>query len=321
MEILSSQSHPRAPHSTVLSIGVYDGVHAGHRRTIAHAADVAERKDLDLIVVTFEPHPAEILRPDRAPKMLTDLTQRLEIFDSLGVDAVYVIAFDAETAAQTPESFIEDLLVRHLGCAEVIVGDDFRFGAQRAGDVALLRREGQRFGYEVSGVTLGEAEGGVISSTRIRAEVSAGRVGEAAQLLTRCHELRGVVVHGDGRGGSELGYPTANLELSPRLCLPGDGVYAGWYRDDVLGTWPAAISVGRRPTFLEGADPLVEAHLLDFEGDLYTREARVSFGAWLRGEERFDSVEALIEQMDEDCAVARAFCEEHKHAAPRFDRA
>jgi riboflavin kinase/FMN adenylyltransferase len=305
----------------VLTIGFYDGVHLGHRRTIGAALERARAQQRELVVVTFDRHPTEILRPERAPKLLTDLDQRLELFEAVGVDACFVIAFDEEAAAQSAEGFIEEVLVEKLGCAEVIVGENFHFGAGRRGDVALLRSVGERRGFAVEGLELGTKGGEAISSTRIRALVSSGEVAAAAELLGRLHELSGPVVHGEGRGGAELGFPTANLELDTRMALPADGVYAGWYRDEELDAWPAAISVGRRPTFLEGAEPLVETFLLNFDGDLYGRRGRVSFQARLRGEERFDSAEALIAQMGRDVAEADRVLAAAPEQAPLGHRA
>jgi len=308
MDLLDPHSPPQPAHTTVLTIGFYDGVHLGHRRTIGRALDDARAAGRQLVVVTFDRHPTELLRPDRAPKLLTDLTQRLELFASIGVDATYVIPFDEATATQAPEAFITELLVTQLGCAAVVVGSDFRFGAERRGDVAMLAVAGRTAGFDVDGIVLGESDGEVISSTRIRTLVANGDVAAAAGLLGRVHELRGTVAHGDGRGGTELGYPTVNLAVDERLQLPGDGVYAGWYRDAEHRAQPAAISVGRRPTFLESADPLVEAYVLDFDGDLYGRTARVSFLERLRGEERFESIEALVAQMGRDVEATRVAC-------------
>jgi riboflavin kinase/FMN adenylyltransferase len=316
MNVLNDRSAPRDPSSSVLTIGFFDGVHLGHQRTIGQAIDEARARDLALIVVTFDRHPAEVARPEHAPSLLTDLAQRLELLEALGVDAVYVLEFDEAAAAQLPQDFIAQVLVAQLGCAKVIVGENFRFGAKRSGDVELLRLEGERLGFDVEGVALGQEDGKPISSTRIRALLADGDVTGARQLLGRVHELRGPVVHGDGRGGIELGCPTANLELDARLALPSDGVYAGWYRDEVLGPIPAAISVGRRPTFLEAADPIVEAHVIGFEGDLYGREAKVSFLERLRGEERFESVEALVAQMQLDVAHAAEACAASPELAP-----
>jgi riboflavin kinase/FMN adenylyltransferase len=300
----------------VVTVGFYDGLHLGHRRTIGLALDEARRAGLPLIVVTFDRHPAELLRPEAAPKLLTDLGQRLELLAEAGVDACYVIEFDEDAAAQSAETFIDEVLVSRLGCAELAVGEDFRFGAQRSGDIELLRRAGERAGFRLRAVSLGEAGGQVISATRIRGLVAEGDVAGAATLLGRVHELRGVVARGEGRGGSELGFPTANLEVDPRLALPGDGVYAGWYRDEERGPLPAAISVGRRPTFLEGAEPLIEAYLLDFSGDLYGREARVSFLERLRGEVRFGSAGELVSQMELDVAAAARLLAAAPNLAP-----
>ena len=301
----------------MLTIGVYDGVHLGHRRTITRALEAAAHEGRELVVVTFDRHPLEVVHPEWAPKMLTDLTQRLELLAEIGVHSTLVLPFDEAASRQSAEEFVEEVLVQRLGCGEILVGDDFRFGADRRGNVALLQVEGERLGFEVVGVTLGEADGEVISSTRIRALLAAGEVASAASLLGHAYELRGEVIHGDGRGGAELGYPTVNLGIDGRRQLPGDGVYAGWYRDEEHHARPAAISVGRRPTFYEDAEPLVEAFLLDFSGDLYGRTARISFLERLRGELRFDSVDSLIAQMDRDVEATRLACAAAQDLAPR----
>ena len=316
MEHLTPASAPEAASSTVISIGVFDGVHVGHQRTLAQARAAADARGTRLVVVTFDPHPLAVLRPDAAPKMLTTLEQRLELLAAHGVDACFVLPFDHEASMQSATSFVEDLLVGQLGCAEVLVGKDFRFGHDREGDVAFLEAAGNRCGFVVSAIELGKADGAPISSTRIRTLLADGDVESAAVLLGRVHESRADVIHGDGRGGAELGFPTANLGLAPAQVLPGDGIYAGWYRDHHRGPLPAAISVGRRPTFLVDAEPIIEAYVLDFAGDLYGEAAGVSFLKRLRGEVRFASLEALIAQMTQDAQQAGALCAQSSHVAP-----
>ena len=316
MERLTPASAPEAASSTVLTIGVFDGVHRGHQRTLAQARAAADARGARLVVVTFDPHPLAVLRPEAAPKLLTTLDQRLELLAAEGVDACFILPFNREASLQSATSFVEDLLVDQLGGAEVLVGRDFRFGHNREGDVAFLEAAGDRLGFSVSGIELGEADGAPVSSTRIRSLLGEGEVEKAAELLGRVHESRAEVIHGDGRGGAELGFPTANLGLSSTQVLPGDGIYAGWYRDHHRGPLPAAISVGRRPTFLADAEPIIEAYVLDFEGDLYGEAAGVSFLARLRGEERFDTVQALISQMADDAAAARARCTQSGQSAP-----
>ena len=300
MKILTPASPPCPPGSSVVTIGVYDGVHLGHQATLARVVDEAHEAGRSAVVATFDRHPSEIVSPERTPLLLCDLDERLERLSAVGIDQVAVIPFDREMAAESAEEFIERLVVGRLGAARVIVGEDFRFGAKRRGDVALLAAQGRHLGFTVEGVHLDASAGAPISSTRIRAAIAAGDVSHARSLLGRVHEVAGEVVHGDGRGGPELGFPTANLRVSASMAVPRVGIYAGWYRDEQHQAHPAAISVGRRPTFYESADPLIEAHLLEFEGDLYGHRARVSFFEHLRDEERFDSLEALIEQMGRD---------------------
>jgi len=311
-----SRSDLLSPEGSVVTIGVYDGVHLGHRHTLGRVVDAAQRSGRTPVVATFDRHPAEVVRPQSTPKMLTDLTQRLELFKSLGIQAVGVIPFNDETATEAPEEFIDSVLVRQLDAREVIVGEDFHFGKGRRGNVALLEAEGRRHGFEVTGVSLDAVQGEVVSSTRIRALVAAGDVLSAARFLGRVHELRGPISHGDGRGGPELGVPTANMHVEASMAVPAVGIYAGWYRDDEIGAHPAAISVGRRPTFYESAEPLIEAHLIGFEGDLYGRTARISFLERLRDEEHFDDLDALIAQMRRDIAVASDKCAEAADQAP-----
>ncbi|MEI8051795.1 MAG: bifunctional riboflavin kinase/FAD synthetase [Actinomycetes bacterium] len=316
MIVLKPGSEKLAPGSSVVSIGVYDGVHLGHRHTLRQVIDQARSSGRQAVVATFDQHPAFVVRPENAPRLLCDLDQRLELLEEVGVDVTAVISFDAARAAEEPEAFISSVLVEQLGASRVVVGEDFRFGAKRRGDVALLRAQGVVHGFDVVGVVLDTNGGEPVSSTRIRRHLAEGKVAEAAVLLGRVHELRGPVLHGDGRGGPELGCPTANVHVDPVMAIPGVGIYAGWYRDDELGAMPVAISVGRRPTFYESSDPLIEAHLIDFDGDLYGRSARVSFLTRIRDEVRFDSVDALIEQMQRDVEAARRMCEAHGSQAP-----
>ena len=308
MRVLEPDGTLREPHSSVVTIGVYDGVHLGHQRTLGRVVDEARAGGLRSVVATFDRHPAEVVRPDMAPLLLCNLEQRLERLAEEGIDEVAVVPFDSNRAQESAQEFIEEVLVGHLGAARIIVGEDFRFGRDREGDVDLLRREGERLGFSVEGVSLGEAGDDPISSTRIRRLLSEGDVASAAVLLGRLHEVAGEVRHGDGRGGPELGFPTANVHVPTTMAIPKVGIYAGFYTDPDVGRYPAAISVGRRPTFYESADPLIEAHLIGADLDLYGHEARISFLAHLRDEARFDSVEALIEQMSADVERSAELC-------------
>jgi riboflavin kinase / FMN adenylyltransferase len=306
---------PRPEAGTVLTIGVYDGVHLGHRHVIDRVRASAAELGAGSAVVTFDPHPARILRPEAAPKPLTDPAQKLDLLGAAGIDTTLVVRFDREQSEASAEDFVERVLVGCLRAKRVIVGADFHFGHGRKGNVELLARMGGDHGFDVVGVPPfaavandGDRPGTItetVSSTRIRQLLAAGEVEAAASLLGRPHQVRGVVVHGDKRGRT-LGYPTANIAVPYEIALPADGVYAGWYRRPGGRRLPAAVSLGRRPTFYVDADlSLLEAHLLDFDEDLYEEEAEVEFVGRLRGQQAFGSVDALIEQMGHDVHAAR----------------
>jgi riboflavin kinase/FMN adenylyltransferase len=297
---------------SAVTIGAYDGVHRGHRYLIDVLRTKAEQLGLDTVVVTFDRHPAAVVRPESAPLLLTDLEQKLELLATTGVDRTVVVPFDVDRANETAEDFVLEVLVGALGARLVVVGEDFHFGHGRKGNVALLAEMGARHGFEVVGLGLeGDASGEAVSSTRIRSLLAAGDVAGAAPLLGRHHQVRGIVVHGDGRGGPELGYPTANLDVPADVALPGEGIYACWYERSDGSVHASAASVGHRPTFHapEGR-PLLEAFLLDFDGDLYGEEARVSFVDRLRADRAFPTVEELIAQMGRDVTAARALLAE-----------
>jgi len=298
----------RPAEGSAVAIGVFDGVHLGHQHVLAEARRLAAERRALSAVVTFDNHPAAVVRPESAPKLLTDLDQRLELLAGLGMDLTYVVTFDEARSKESAEDFIETVLVECLAAKAVVVGADFHFGHERRGNVELLRAAGRAAGFEVDGIELlASKEEGVeaITSTAIRAELVAGDLASANRMLGRPHEVRGVVTEGDRRG-RELGYPTANLAVPRDICLPADGIYAGWYlRPDGAGH-PCAVNLGRRPTFYDHADAsLLEAHLLDFEGDLYGEQAKVRFVARLRDEVRFDSVDALLRQMALDVDETR----------------
>jgi riboflavin kinase/FMN adenylyltransferase len=302
---------PDLGQGSAVTIGAYDGLHLGHRAVIAEVRREAEARGLASAVVTFDRHPASVVRPESAPKLLCDLDQKLELLESTGVDLAVVIRFDEARAAETAEEFVQNVLVDCLRARTVIVGADFHFGKNRGGNVALLNQLGADLGFDVHGMALVDTEGQPtaddrrVSSTAIRHALVAGDVGAAAHMLGRPHEVRGVVHQGDQRG-RDLGFPTANVAVPGSILLPADGIYAGWFVRDSGEVLPTAISLGRRPTFYETADAsLLEAHVLDFSGDLYDERVAVRFVSRLRGEERFDTVEALIEQMQRDCEDAR----------------
>ncbi len=290
-----------------VTIGTYDGVHIGHQAVIRATQQTADRLGLATAVVTFHPHPASILRPDSAPLLLTDIDQKIDLLEQLGVDTVLVVPFDEVRAAETAEEFVESMLVDLMGAKAVVVGHDFHFGKGRAGNVELLRELGRKNGFEVEGLQLlPRPDGSVesVSSTAIRRALAEGEVVAASKLLGRYHEIRGPVVQGDQRGRT-IGFPTANIAVARDLAMPADGVYAGWYLRPDGPEWPCAINIGKRPTFYQDAEhSLLEAHLLAFDGDLYHEQARVRFVELLRSEQRFDGIEALKAQLQLDIARA-----------------
>jgi len=308
MQVVRDPGQMRRPaRGSAVTIGAYDGVHLGHRHVLGILREMAAARDAESVVVTFDRHPAVVVRPDSAPPQLTDLDQKLELLASTGVDTTLVVTFDTARANETAEDFVTEVLVEALGAKAVVVGRDFHFGHGRKGNVALLAEMGADHGFDTVGIALeADAGGEPVSSTRIRGLVANGDVAGAARLLGRWHQVRGVVERGDGRCGTELGFPTANVALPPGLALPAEGVYACLYERPDGTRCRAAVSFGRRPTFYEDASPLLEAYLLDFEGDLYGEPARVSFVERLRGDERFDSVEALVAQMHADVARTAA---------------
>jgi len=301
----------------VVTIGAYDGVHLGHRAVVAQLRGLAAERGLRTAVVTFDRHPASVVRPDSAPCLLTDLEQKLELLAETGVDYTLVISFDEARSKEPAEEFVAGQLVGTLAARAVVVGDDFHFGHQRKGNVALLRAMGAQLGFDVHGIDLVGIDGRPapaddrVSSTAIRAALRDGRLEDANRMLGRFHEVRGQVVGGDHRA-TELGYPTANVDVSAEICLPADGIYAGWYLRPDGTRHMAAISLGHRPTFYDAQpSPLLEVHVLDFEGDLYGELARVRFVARLRDEEKFDSVDALVAQISRDCDHARQALARH----------
>ena len=292
---------------SVVTIGAYDGVHLGHQAVIAEVRRRAADAGLTSTVVTFDRHPAAVVRPATAPRLLTDLGQKLELLEATGIDRCLVVSFDEVRSMEPAEDFVREVLVHRLAARQVIVGEDFHFGHQRRGDVALLRSMGGDLGFTVEGLPLVSVDGAdKASSTAIRHALVEGDLERASAMLGRPHEVRGVVAHGDERG-RELGFPTANVSVPGEILLPADGIYAGWFERADGTVWPAALSLGRRPTFYAEAHvSLLEAHLLDFEGDLYDEAVRVRFVRFLRGEVKFNSVDELVDQIGRDCSDARA---------------
>ena len=285
----------------VVTIGVYDGVHLGHHKVLRLVRELAA------VCITFDRHPAEVVRPESAPKLLTTPEQKLELLDATGyLDLTFVLHFDEARSQEPAEEFVREVLVDAAHARVVVVGADFHFGKGRGGDVPLLQRMGAELGFEALAMGLeASPDGTIYSSTGIRELLAIGDVRGAAELLGRPHEVRGVVVEGDRRG-RELGFPTANVAVSGRCCLPADGIYAGTFLAADGVERVTSISLGRRPTFYESADSsLLEAYVLDFDGDLYGQDARVRFVQHLRGEKKFDSADALVAQIEQDVANTR----------------
>lgn len=289
------------PPPSGVAIGVFDGVHIGHATVLSRLVEQAAAAGLATGVLTFDPHPVQILAPERAPLLLTSFERRVELIRGLGVDWVGTLDL-RQIRMMSPESFVAEVVAGRAKGRLVSVGDDFRFGFDRRGDVALLEREGKRFGLEVVPVHLVADGDGIISSSRIRALISSGSVDGAAALLGRPHRLGGEVIRGDSRG-RDLGYPTANLALPDGIIAPADGIYAVRVRGAVEANGVA--SLGVRPTFGADGTRLLEVHIFDFDGDIYGRRLEIDFVQRLRGEERFESVEDLVAQMDRDSATAR----------------
>lgn len=292
---------------SVVVIGVFDGVHRGHQALLARARATADAAGLPLVAVTFDPHPLEVVRPGAHPHLLSTTEQRVRLLGAAGADAVLVTTFDAALSRLSPEEYVDLFVSGALRARVVVVGENFRFGHRAAGDVQTLAELGGTRGYTVTPLGLvGEGDESW-SSTYIRGLVSGGDVEDAAAALGRPHRVEGVVVHGDHRG-RELGYPTANLAVTPHAAVPADGVYAAWFlRHPYTGAeerLPAAVSVGTNPTF-DGQDRRVEAYVLDRDDlDLYGENVAVDFVRRLRGQARFDSVDDLVAQMARDVADA-----------------
>ena len=293
---------------SVVTIGAYDGVHRGHQAVIGQVRKEAQQLGCQSVVVTFDKHPASVVRPESAPKLLTDLDQKLELLQQTGIDATLIVEFNRERSTEDPALFVKRVLVDTLRAQVVVVGEDFHFGFNRGGNVAMLRELGKQFDFQVEPVKLIARPDGVeepVSSTSIRRALAGGQVETATNLLGRAYEVRGVVVNGDKRGRI-IGFPTANVEVPNAMCLPADGVYAGKFQCDDGSMHACAINLGRRPTFFEHADhSLLEAHLLDFDGDLYGQKVSVTFEHFLRSERKFDGLEAIKTQLQLDVAAAR----------------
>ncbi|MGZ4203212.1 MAG: bifunctional riboflavin kinase/FAD synthetase, partial [Thermoleophilaceae bacterium] len=278
--------HDAEPRPRRVAVGMFDGVHLGHR-------EVIRGNDT---VLTFEPHPLAVLKPEAQPKLLQSFPIKRDLIAGLGIEELVVIPFDRDFSERSAREFIEDVLIWRLGATHVSVGENFRFGHGAEGNPEML---GGRDEFETRVVALVEVAGETVSSSHIRGLVAAGEIGKATEFLGGPFLYEGEVVTGDRRG-RELGFPTANIVPDDRLAYPGHGVYAAWAHGH-----PAAVNVGVRPTFVTGRGALIEAYLLDFDGDIYGETLRVAFVERLRGEKRFDSIDALIDQMKLDVEQAR----------------
>lgn len=304
---------------TVVTIGNFDGVHRGHQHVLAQLTDTAKRYGIPSVAVTFDPHPAQVHRPEAAPELIMGLKDKLDALADTGVDAVLVMKYTLDLAAMTPVEFVQDVLLDGLHAAHLVVGHDLRFGAGNVGDVVTMQELGEQLGFGVQVVNEYGAGGFPLhhdgdadrrcSSTWVREALSEGDVVTAAAVLGRPHRMRGEVVHGAARG-RDLGFPTANLSPESTGYIPADGIYAGWLIDEAGTRWPAAISVGSNPTF-DGVSRQVEAHVIDRpeerveDFDLYGQTVAVEFTRRLRGMVAYRGPEALVEQMCLDVAQAR----------------
>lgn len=290
------------------TIGVFDGVHVGHQEVFRMVRVVADRLAVASAVVTFDNHPAHVVRPRSAPRLLTSLEQKLELIEEHGIEYAYVVHFDAERAGTHPEVFVEQVFVDALHARAIVVGEDFHFGRGRSGNVAALREIGEAWDFEVHALELiqhSDEAREPVSSTKIRRALAGGDVERAAQMLGRPYEVRGTVQEGDRRG-QLIGFPTANIPVTKVMAWPADAVYAGWCDLEDGTRHACAINIGRRPTFYEHAEQsLLEAHLIDFDGDLYGSQVEVSFVAFLRSERKFEGIDQLARQLKNDVDDAR----------------
>jgi riboflavin kinase/FMN adenylyltransferase len=292
---------------SVVLIGVFDGVHKGHQLLLNRAKEIANGRSV--IALTFDPHPMQVFAPDRAPTLLTTLSDRVELLKIHNADQVAVLKFNEKFAEMTPDDFVKDVLVGQLAASTVIVGKNFTYGHKAAGNVDSLIKDGLKYNFTVDVQELEAGDGQVISSSRIRSLVTDGHVEQVRALLSRPHRLDGIVVHGEKRG-REIGYPTANLGNLEGQTIPCDGVYAGWLTVGI-NFWPAAISIGTNPTFEGVRARQVEAYAIDQVGlELYDKNASIEFGWRLRDTLKFDGLEPLLAQMKLDCDRARSLTQQ-----------
>lgn len=294
--------------ATAVSVGAYDGIHRGHHTVLSTLCDLARDRDLAPAVVTFDQHPAAVLRPQNAPLLLTGQDQRRELFAKIGLDYIFLLHFTPERAATTSRQFVEQVLVAALRAKLVVVGSNFHFGQGRSGSIDSLRELGEELGFEVVGLDLFGDDNAVepISSTVIRRALAGGDIERVNAMLGRSYEVRGEVTQGDQRG-RVIGFPTANLAYVPGRAWPAKGVYAAWITLADGSRHRAAVNIGLRPTFDQHAKvPVLEAHLIDFDGDLYGQQIHVAFEAFLRSERRFSGIDEIADQLKKDIEAARA---------------
>jgi riboflavin kinase/FMN adenylyltransferase len=291
------------PHA--VTIGNFDGVHRGHRYLIQKLCDDARHRGIRSLVMTFEPHPTLVLRPDMKIERLTTPAMKLSLLESSGVDDVAVVEFTREVAALTPDEFLA-IVLESAHPQSVVIGEGFRFGRRRAGTTDVIEAFGRANGFDTTVISRLKDDNEMISSTNIRAALQAGDIAQATDMLGRRYRLIGSVEHGEARG-RELGFPTANLLLPDDICIPGDGIYASYAHlpGGDGGPFQAMVYIGTRPTFDNG-DRIVEANILDFSGDIYTQDLEIEFVSFVRGDEAFASPEALMQQMVHDEEVTRA---------------
>ena len=294
--------------TVVATLGTFDGVHLGHQDVLGRTVMEARRRGVPSAVVTFTSHPAQVLRPESAPLILTSLDDRLGLISDCGIDHAYLIDFDESVVRRTALEFTETVLVGEVGAEAVVVGYDLHFGNRREGGLKFLLDVGPAYGMDVIGIDeVREMPLALepITSTAIRRSLRGGDVAHAARMLGRPYAVSGEVIHGEKRGRT-IGFPTANIPVSLDRAWPSDGVYAGWLEREDGSSHPCAVNIGRRPTFyLHAEHSLLEAHLIDFEDDLYGELCKVSFADFLRGEQRFDGVDSLVAQLRYDVAEAR----------------
>jgi len=310
IQIINDQSSiPDNAQGTAATIGVYDGVHLGHCQLLSQLREKSKEQGLATAVITFDQHPTRVTSPENAPKLLTSFSQKMELFESQGIDYAYIIKFDKRRSMTPAAEFFQSVFVEGVKAKAIIVGEDFQFGHNREGDVAFLKREGAKEDIEVQGLHLFRHSFSpeiVVSSTAIRAKLADGDMQMATEMLGRRFELEGTIVEGDKRG-RQIGFPTANLSIPEEMLLPRDGVYACWYYRPDGSRHMAAVNIGLRPTFqTNDSKSVLEAHLIGFDGDLYGESGQIEFVEYLREERQFDGIDALAAQLKSDVQASQS---------------